>query len=89
MLDLRESLIKIGGLPMSRNPKFEIGQKVRYCHSFLNSIVADSNTSSLIGVVQSTKMIGNKWIVIVLWDDGILQSSLSSNLTNVNFDVTE
>ena len=74
------------------NKNFNIGDKVKYTHSFLKSINADYSISSLTGIVQSIKDMPQikKTVVRVLWNDGEMQSSLACNLVKINMgDITE
>jgi hypothetical protein len=77
---------------MKRDPKYKIGDQVRFSHAYLSSIQASYEIANLKGTVTAIKSFSNSEIpdlISVAWNDGTSQRVLNKNLTSVNFDVTE
>lgn len=77
---------------MATKMHFSFGEKVRYSHAFLKSIGADLEIASMKGTVISIVPIhgGNNTLVKVLWDgETEAKGCLASNLSHMNYDVTE
>jgi hypothetical protein len=72
--------------------KFQIGERVRYSHAFLKSTGSDLEISRMIGTVQKIFPIQStkNSLIKVLWDgETEAKGCLASNLSHMNYDITE